>query len=80
MLSLSDDFQVPDAPDPQWQIVDSNGNAYLMQRLNVKGIVSDKLNKTIMVPQHVSDIAKVQIWCAYAEVVLGEASFDKPIK
>ena len=25
------------------------------------------------------DVAKVQIWCAFAEVLLGEASFDKPV-
>ncbi len=80
MLTLSDDFQVPDAPDPHWQVVDSKGRAYLLQRLNVKGLVSDKLNRMIMLPDYVVDIAKVQIWCAYAEVVLGEASFDKPIK
>lgn len=30
-------------------------------------------------PVQVNDIAKVQIWCAYAEVLLGEASFAKPI-
>lgn len=80
MLTLSDEFLVPDAPDPHWQVVDSKGRSYLLHRLNVKGLVSDKLNKTIMVPDYVMDIAKVQIWCAYAEVVLGEASFDKPIK
>jgi len=26
------------------------------------------------------DIAKVQIWCAFAETVLGEAAFDPPVK
>ncbi|HSQ59198.1 MAG TPA: hypothetical protein VLT84_02000 [Acidobacteriota bacterium] len=25
------------------------------------------------------DVAKVQIFCAYAEVVLGEAAFEKPM-
>jgi hypothetical protein len=24
-------------------------------------------------------VAKVQVWCAFAEVLLGEASFSKPI-
>jgi len=80
MLTLSDDFQVPDAPDPHWQVVDTKGRSYLLQRLNVKGIVSDKLNRSIMVPEYVPDVAKVQIWCAWAEVVLGEASFEKPLK
>ncbi len=33
VLTLSDDFKAPDAPDPHWQIVDSNGNVYLLQKL-----------------------------------------------
>jgi hypothetical protein len=77
MLTLSDDFKVPDTPAPHWQVVDSMGNTYLLQRLVVKG---DKLNKTITVPSYVHDVAKVQIWCAYAEVLLGEASFPAPVK
>jgi hypothetical protein len=77
MLTLSDDFKVPDTPAPHWQVVDSMGNTYLLQRLVVKG---DKLNKTITVPSYVHDVAKVQIWCAYAEVLLGEASFPTPVK
>ena len=77
MLTLSDDFKVPDTPAPHWQVVDSNGNTYLLQRLVVKG---DKLNKTIILPAYIHDVAKVQIWCAYAEVVLGEASFPSPVK
>jgi hypothetical protein len=28
----------------------------------------------------VPNVAKVQIWCAFAEVLLGEAAFDKPVK
>ncbi len=73
VLTLSDDFVVPDTPAPHWQVVDSKGNAYLLQRLKVKG---DKYNKTITVPGYVKDIAKVQIWCAWAETLLGEAPFD----
>jgi hypothetical protein len=75
-LTLSDDFKVPDAPAPHWQVIDSKGNAYLLNKLQIKG---DKLNKTITVPAYVPDIAKVQIWCAYAEVVLGEATLDSPV-
>ena len=75
-LTLSDDFKVPDAPAPHWQVVDSKGNVYLLQRLVVKG---DKLNRTITLPSYVKDVAKVQIWCAWAETLLGEASFDKPV-
>ena len=77
VLTLSDDFKVPDTPDPHWQVVDSKGNAYLLQRLPIKG---DKVNRTITVPSYVKDVAKVQIWCAFAEVNLGEASFSPAAK
>jgi hypothetical protein len=80
VLTLSGDFKVPDAPDPHWQIVDSKGNTYLLQRLMVKGLVGDRLNESITVPAYVYDVAKVQIWCAYAEVVLGETEFNPPIR
>ena len=76
VLTVSDDFKVPDAPDPHWQVVDSKGNVYLLQRLDIKG---GKVNRSIVVPSYVADIAKVQIWCAFAEALLGEASFDKPV-
>lgn len=76
MLALSEDFVIPDTPAPHWQIVDSAGNAYLLQRLVIKG---DKQNRTIEVPPYVRDVAKVQIWCAWAETVLGEASFKTPL-
>lgn len=75
-LTLSDDFKVPEAPAPHWQVVDTKGNVYLLQRLVIKG---DKFNKTITLPSYVHDVAKVQIWCAWAEMLLGEASFSKPI-
>jgi hypothetical protein len=77
VLTLSDDFKVPDAPAPHWQLVDSDGNAYLLQRLVVKG---DKFNKTIVVPRYVKDVAKVQIWCSWAEALLGEAPFAEVVK
>jgi hypothetical protein len=76
-LTYSDDFVIPDTPAPHWQVVDSKGNVYLLNRLKIKG---DKVNKTIVVPAYVPDIAKVQIWCAFAEVLLGEASFHHPMK
>ena len=75
VLTWSDDFKIPDTPAPHWQVVDSSGNTYLLQRLVIKG---DKQNCTITVPSYVKDVAKVHIWCAYAEVVLGEASFASP--
>lgn len=77
MLTLSDDFVVPKTPDPHWQVVDSKGNTYLLQKLMIKG---DKINKSIEVPKYVHDIAKVQIWCSFAEVNLGEAAFEHPVK
>lgn len=81
MLTLSSDFVAPDTPDPHWQVVDSKGRTYLLQRLGVKslgGIAKDRIQMSIDVPDYVMDIAKVQIYCAWAEAVLGEASFDAP--
>jgi hypothetical protein len=77
VLTLSDDFKVPGTPDPHWQVVDSKGNTYLLQKLSIKG---DKINRSITLPAYVQDVSKVQIWCAWAEVVLGEASFDHPLQ
>ena len=77
VLTLSDDFKVPGTPDPHWQVVDSKGNTYLLQKLSIKG---DKLNRRITLPAFVQDVSKVQIWCAFAEVVLGEASFEHPLQ
>jgi hypothetical protein len=82
VLTLSSDFQVPDTPDPHWQIVDSKGNIYLLQRLGVKnlgGVAKDRINTSITLPAYVKDVAKVQIYCAWAEAVLGEASFNAPL-
>src|SRR5438034_9222816 len=77
ILTLSDDFKVPGTPDPHWQVVDSKGNTYLLQKLGIKG---DKVNRSITLPAYVQEISKVQIWCAYAEVVLGEAAFSQPVQ
>ncbi|HEU4340565.1 MAG TPA: hypothetical protein VFU31_03250 [Candidatus Binatia bacterium] len=76
LLTLSDDFKMPDAPDVHWRVVDSKGNIYELQRLAIKG---DKMNRKIVLPAYIKDIAKVQMWCAFAETNLGEASFEKPI-
>ena len=78
VLTLSADFKVPDTPDPHWQVVDSKGNTYVLQRLGVKslgGLAKDRVNMSITVPEYVKDVAKVQIYCSWAEAVLGEASF-----
>ena len=82
VLTLSDDFKVPDTPDPHWQVVDSKGNTYLLQRLGAKslgGLAKDRINMSITLPAYVKDIAKVQIYCAWAEAVLGEAPFTAPL-
>jgi hypothetical protein len=76
VLKLSADFKVPDTPDPHWQIVDSKGNVYLLQRLGLKG---DKVNTQITLPAYVKNVAKVQIYCAWAEAVLGETTFAMPL-
>ena len=76
-LTLSSDFQVPGTPDPHWQVVDSRGTVYPLQRLPIKG---DAVNTSIELPAYVPDVAKVQIWCAFAETLLGEASFAAPVK
>ncbi len=75
-LMVSADFKVPDSPDPHWRVVDSAGTVYLLDRVKLK---DDKINRAITLPAHVPDVAKVQMWCAWAEVVLGEASFTQPI-
>src|SRR5262245_52714927 len=45
VLTLSEDFKAPDAPDPHWQVVDSRGRVYLLQKLTVKGLVGDNMNR-----------------------------------
>ena len=77
VLTLSQDFVTPDTPDPHWQIVDSAGNVITLERLAVK---EDKEHRSITLPAYVRDVAKVVIWCAFAEANLGEASFANPAK
>jgi len=79
ILTLSDDFVVPDTPDPHWQLVDSDGNVYLVDKLKTKAFIGTNYKKEIVVPSYVKNVAKVQIWCAFAEVNLGEASFSSPV-
>ena len=77
-LTLSDDFKVPDTPDPHWQVVDGKGQVFLLQRLGVKslgGLAKDRVNMSITLPDYVKDVAAVQIYCSWAEAVLGEARF-----
>lgn len=76
MLAVSDDFKAPDAPDAHWQVIDSKGNVYLLQKLTIKG---DKMNRKITLPAYIKDVAKIQMWCAFAETNLGEAVFSAPV-
>ena len=82
MLTLSSAFQVPDTPDPHWQVVDSKGTVYLLQRLPVKslgGLAKDRITTSITLPGYIKDVAKVQIYCSWAEAILGEASFGNRV-
>ena len=81
-LTLSDDFKVPDTPDPHWQVVDAQGRVFLLQRLGVKslgGLAKDRINMSIVLPAEIKNVAKVQIYCSWAEAVLGETSFSAPL-
>ena len=82
VLTLSDDFKVPDTPDPHWQVVDSQG-----QHVSVAASRREEPRRPRQgSDQHVDhaagyikDVAKVQIYCAWAEAVLGEAPFSAPL-
>jgi hypothetical protein len=80
VLTLSDDFVAPDTPDPHWQVVDSDGQVYLLDKLKKKALIGDKYQKEIVLPGYVKNASKVIIWCAWAEANLGEASFSSPVK
>ena len=79
VLTLSDDFVVPDTPDPHWQVVDADGQIYLLDKLKKKALLGDKYQKEIVLPGYVKNVSKVVIWCAWAEANLGEASFSSPV-
>lgn len=76
ILRVSQDFKVPDTPAPTWRVIDSRGNIYTLDAFKIKG--GEK--REVVVPNYVHDIAKVQVYCAWAEVLLGEASFSKAVK
>jgi hypothetical protein len=80
VLTLSDDFVVPDTPDPHWQVVDSDGQIYQLDKLKKKSLLGDKFQKEIVLPSYVKNVSKVVIWCAWAEANLGEASFSSPVQ
>lgn len=76
ILRVSPDFKVPDTPAPTWRVVDSKGNIHTLDAFKIKG--GEK--RQVMVPSYVKDVSKVQVWCAFAEVLLGEAGFSSPVK
>jgi hypothetical protein len=76
ILRVSSDFKVPDTPAPTWRVVDSNGNIYTLDAFKIKG--GEK--REVVVPSYVPNIAKVQVYCAWAQVLLGEASFPQAVE
>ena len=76
ILRVSADFKVPDTPAPTWRVVDSKGNIYTLDAFKIKGGNHEK--REIEVPSYIHDIARVQVYCAWAETLLGEASFSSP--
>ena len=75
MLRVSADFKVPDTPAPTWRVVDSNGSIYTLDAFKIKG--GEK--REVVVPAYVKDIVKVQVYCAWAQVLLGEANFSSAV-
>ena len=58
------------------RLVDSKGVIYTLDAFKIKG--GEK--REVMVPACVHDIAKVQVYCAWAQVLLGEASFSQAVE
>ncbi len=77
ILRVSADFKVPDTPAPTWRVVDSKGNIYTLDAFKIKGGNGQK--REVVVPSYVHDIVKVQVYCAWAEVILGEANFASAV-
>ena len=76
ILRVTADFKVPDTPAPTWRVIDSKGNIYTLDAFKIKG--GEK--REVVVPAYVTDIAKVQVYCAWAQIVLGEARFSTAVK
>jgi hypothetical protein len=81
MLKVSSDFKVPDTPAPTWRVVDSKGNIYTLDAFKIKGTLGANAEKRdVVVPAYVPDVVKVQVYCAWAEVLLGEANYSQAVK
>jgi len=78
MLKVSDDFKVPDTPAPTWRVVDSKGTVYTLDAFKIKDGNGEK--RQVVVPAYVHDIVTVQVYCAWAQVLLGEAKFATAVK
>lgn len=76
MLKLTDDFKVPDTRAPTWRVVDSKGNVYTLDVFKIK----DGEKREVVVHAYVPNIVKIQVYCAFAEVLLGEAGYRQPLK
>src|SRR5438874_11994910 len=48
VLTLSDDFVIPDTPDPHWQGVDSNGTVYLLYKPKNKAFSGTNYKKALV--------------------------------
>jgi hypothetical protein len=77
ILRVSSDFKVPDTPAPTWRVVDSKGNIYTLEAFKVKAEDGEK--REVVVPPYIHDIVKVQVYCAWVEILLGEASFSMAV-
>jgi hypothetical protein len=75
VLRVSADFKVPDTPAPTWRVIDSKGNIYTLDAFKIKG--GEK--REVVVPAYIHDVARVQVYCAWAEIVLGETSLQSPV-
>lgn len=80
MLKVSDDFKVPDTPAPTWRVVDSKGQVYTLDAFKIKEGLGNGEKRQVVVPAYIHDIAKVEVYCAWAQVLLGEAKFATPVK
>lgn len=77
ILRVSADFKVPDTPAPTWRVVDSVGNIYTLDAFKIKAGKGEK--REVIVPGYVHDVVKVQVYCAWAEILLGEANFSSAV-
>jgi cation diffusion facilitator CzcD-associated flavoprotein CzcO len=77
ILRVSADFKVTDTQAPTWRVIDSKGNVYTLDGFKIKAGNGEK--REVMVPAYVKDIVKVQVYCAWAEVILGEAGFSTAV-